>query len=410
VNPLYRIAHTFGLKLVRDDADSASGAGSGGILLVSEHGDQVDTDKKRRAAASAAWNCANHTAMAAYHSFPSDQLLNTSLAHCGWTPKGSVDDVIDWMLTVDPQGFGMSLRGALPVHTYMWWGESDMMVVDQHPRGFAQVIDHFSADVLPPGDPRVVFGATVKKVDYASCGGVTVHTADGQQFTARHVVSTLPLGVLQHDHQNIFDPPLPSAQAAALEGSSIVMTNYTKIVAQWRDPFWQSAMGNASMMLAAGRDGEKGDLPLVRNMNAYINGSNALFVDVFEPQSSQFEAMSDEDAMAELLHRLSGLFPDAKIGKPTAFHMTRHGLDPLSRGAYTINNTHGEPFRAMTALLNDACGAPRVLWAGEAACDMLNGYAHGAYEAGQRAAGQILNLTGHGPAPPSICDADQPDV
>ena len=33
----------------------------------------------------------------------------------------------------------MSLRGALPVHTYMWWGEVDYMVTDQRPRGFAQV-------------------------------------------------------------------------------------------------------------------------------------------------------------------------------------------------------------------------------------------------------------------------------
>merc|ERR1712194_182707 len=109
------------------------------MLVVSQTGQPVDVNGTRRSVERAAWDCANRTAMAAYHSFPRDESLALALSRCGWTPSGPVDDVIDWMMTVDPQGNGLSLRGALPVHTYMWWGESDYMVVDQHSRGFAGI-------------------------------------------------------------------------------------------------------------------------------------------------------------------------------------------------------------------------------------------------------------------------------
>ena len=88
-------------------------------------------------------------------------------------------------------------------------GADDWFVTDQHPRGFARLIDGMVADSVPPGDPRLVLGAEVTKLSYG-CDGVTLATADGRTFRAQQAISTLPLGVLQRKQQQLFEPPLPA--------------------------------------------------------------------------------------------------------------------------------------------------------------------------------------------------------
>jgi hypothetical protein len=75
----------------------------------------------------------------------------------------------------------------------------------------------------------------VTKMKYGSCHGVVVVTDDGRTFHARQeVISTLPLGVLQRKHAELFDPPLPPAQARLLSPESgFVMGNLTHIVVQF---------------------------------------------------------------------------------------------------------------------------------------------------------------------------------
>ncbi len=228
VNPLWRMAGEVGLSVVLDAADSAANSSAADDMMVlTADGQPADLGGARRKAASDAWDCANRTAVARFHSGP-DEPLAEVLARCGWTPEGGVDDVIDWDVTVDPQGPGQSLLGALPVPTYMWWGSGDYMCVDQNPRGLATLVDHFSKDVLPAGDPRLLFLTMVESISTDKCGSVTVHAMDGRNFSARHVVSTLPLGVLRAKHRQLFHPPLPERQVHALETASIVMTNYSK--------------------------------------------------------------------------------------------------------------------------------------------------------------------------------------
>ena len=89
-------------------------------------------------------------------------------------------------------------------------------------------------------------------------------------------------------------------------------------------------------------------MPLIRNMNAFVEGSNTLFADSFEPQSSVYEAtrpsyassphpvrilccasqacyeaMTNDEVLADLMSRLRGLFPEVQVPEPVAFYMTR---------------------------------------------------------------------------------------
>lgn len=95
---------------------------------------------------------------------------------------------------------------------------------------------------VPPGDPRVLFNATVATVDY-DCAGVEVTTADGRTFRAKQVISTLPLGVIQHHHKEIFHPPIPTAQADMLTPESgYRMGNLTHVVLQFPTVWWDNDM------------------------------------------------------------------------------------------------------------------------------------------------------------------------
>ena len=77
-----------------------------------------------------------------------------------------------------------------------------MLLKDQHPRGYARLIDEMTKDTIPVDDPRLILNAHVVSVDYSSCGldkddkfCVVVTTEDGRVFYATEVISTIPLGV-----------------------------------------------------------------------------------------------------------------------------------------------------------------------------------------------------------------------
>ena len=59
------------------------------------------------------------------------------------------------------------------------------------------------------------------------CDGVKVSTKDGQTFGAQEVISTLPLGVLQRHHKDIFEPSLPQKHDEVLTADGIIMANLT---------------------------------------------------------------------------------------------------------------------------------------------------------------------------------------
>jgi hypothetical protein len=110
---------------------------------------------------------------------------------------------------------------------------------------------------------------------------------------------------------------------------------------------------------------------------------------------------------------LGGERAGVSVPPPDAFHMTRHGSDPLMLGAYsTVKpgltlaqfNAMIAPLRAPGDDLSDQTarssssntqrGSPRVFFGGEHVCAALQGYTHGAYYAGLRAAKGAMDELG----------------
>jgi monoamine oxidase len=354
--------------------------------------------------------------------------MREGLNRCGWYPHSEEELAVDWAMSGEDANGEPARNESLvsfdPDASYEWWGPDDRFVIDQHPRGFARLIDGMVRDSVPSGDRRVLFEAEVTKIKYG-CRGVGVTTKDGRMFTAAHqVISTLPLGVMRHHHAQLFDPPLPKEQAALLSPEGrFVMGNLTHVVVQfprvwWDDklPKWLASNRGSNETAAGGPDGggrnAAGEFAVWHNLNHpnYLPGSQTLLTFLGDPQSSVYEAMPDEEVKAALIRRLRLQHPRAEIPSPTAFFISRHGFDANSFGAYSISlagwdsalhHTLSRPLKS--------CNQTRIRFAGEAMCSNLNGYTHGAYQSGKENAARYLHEQAKGPDPAqddalSLCD------
>lgn len=243
---------------------------------------------------------------------------------------------------------------------------------------------------LPADDPRVLLNAEVASLRY-NATGVTAILRDGREFAGDVAIVTIPLGTLQARHKRLFDPPLSRRQVRALD--KCIMANFTKIHMQWRTPFWR----DVPRWLIAG------DLPAWWNLNhaSMLPGSNMLLAWTDGPQGTRYEEMSDAGAKAAALKHLRKVYPNAP--EPVAFHITRHGSDPLQLGAYSgwpngLNRTDWENAHAPLG--------SRVFFAGEAWCNSVSAYMQGAFLSGQRVVDKwVLPALGRPAGPPSLCDA-----
>jgi len=405
LNPVYQQAmkQKFSMTLIPGSTQNQSNY----QRVYDSNGTEVDVDGSLRRKANHFLDCLNHTAS---HS-GKDMTVRDGLIKCGWEPKNEIEKVVDWGMTVDDPGFPAELQSlwyTLPDETYMWWGGDDYFVVDQHPRGYAHLLDTLTASTLPPSDSRIIFNTTVAQIDYtcsssrANC--VTVTSTDGRVFRTNHVISTLPLGVLQHHHSTLFVPPMPENQIHALTRSGAVMGNLTKIFLQFKQPFWDPSVAR---WLAA--DSEEGSFPEYHNMNHPTNvpGSNTLLLFLGDPQSSEFESQSDAVVKAAVMKRLQRLYPGKILGEPTDFLISRHGFNPLRYGAYSgyeMGFTDHD-FSQMNKPLK-VNGDNTVYFSGEHTCDDLSGFTHGALISGRERASEYLRDHHHGPKYVSMCDSD----
>ena len=65
---------------------------------------------------------------------------------------------------------------------------------------------------------NTVLNAEVSKINYnVSEGTARVVIANGDEYSADHVITTTSVGVLKADHETMFDPPLPEKKINAIK-------------------------------------------------------------------------------------------------------------------------------------------------------------------------------------------------
>ena len=240
--------------------------------------------------------------------------------------------------------------------------------------GYLAVLDEVARDLIRDGVVRL--GTPMHRVRWAG-DKVEIETADGV-FTAKEVICTLPLGVLQRqsDHQSskseLFKPPLPKAKQEAIYSLGYGTLDKIFLIykhAWWlQDPFLtiirkgmtkqrfdaqdntnssnghqtheppDSFMGFTTELpgFEIPQDGTVGPgartLSLINLHN--LTGFPVLSCFVSCANARQVEAMTDDEAGAMLQRALTDWF-----GHPPpeteAVHVTRWAKDEYSRGSYS---------------------------------------------------------------------------
>ena len=245
---------------------------------------------------------------------------------------------------------------------------------------------------------RVLLGRAARCVQRgAGHVRVVVGEEEGEAFSARAALVTVPLGVLQ---QSLgvrgvlprvegaaalrFIPPLPAPHAAAIAGLGMGLLN--KYILEWDAGVKLGALPAGVEMLEF-LDAPQGarDFPELLVLRHHSPQHNALMAFASGSRALALGALSDEAVLAALLAQLRSMLGGG-LPPPRAFTRTRWEADPFACGSYSFLPPGVSPAQR-DAL---AQGVEGVLWfAGEHACGDHPATVHGAMLSGRRAAASI---------------------
>ncbi|NJN54592.1 MAG: FAD-dependent oxidoreductase [Anaerolineae bacterium] len=222
--------------------------------------------------------------------------------------------------------------------------------------------------------PDVRLGAVVTAVTHQETGAQIIFEQDKQTHTLETtaVVLAVPPGPAR---QITFEPPLPAAHQAALQGLNCGPV--TKVMIQYRRRFWEEAQWRGSLIT---------DLPMTCTWQPTISQrgqSGILTVYTGAEAGAAFSAMGEQERVQTAVAQLDQLFPgSAQLVSHTRTMAWLH--EPFTQGGYTVFRP-GD-VSAHWATLRQPAGC--IYLAGEHTA-VHQGYMEGAVESGQRVA-QII--------------------
>jgi monoamine oxidase len=237
---------------------------------------------------------------------------------------------------------------------------------------------------------RFRFETVVNEVSW-SADAVTVTAKTGEQFKARRLIVTLPLGVLQRNEVT-FTPRLPAKEEAA---AKLAVGQVVKVVLRFRDPFWEKL----SLPTDDGKRAELKDFAFIHAPDempptwwtqlpvrapllvGWAGGTRAEKLLSETPLRDRSDALRDQSVQA-----LSHIFAvPVRFIEETLLEFYTHdwATDPFSRGAYSYIPVGG--LKAQAALAEPVENT--IYFAGEAANKKgHHGTVHGALASGLRTA------------------------
>lgn len=240
-------------------------------------------------------------------------------------------------------------------------------------------------------DKRLRLGTTVKTIDWSAINSKgsgqkdIVVTTDKGKFSARHVVSTFSVGVLQHQDVK-FSPRLPDWKKEAI--FTFAMATYQKVFLLFERQFW----GPEEYVMYADPD-ERGRYTVWQNINAdgffpQNTTNNVIMVTAVDSFAKRNEQLSDDEIKGEAFAVLQEMY-GGDIPEPLDILVPRWTQDPLFRGSYSnwplgaLDEHHanlGEPVGGSGSWIH---------FAGEATSSEMFGYVQGAWDQGIKTAGVI---------------------
>ncbi len=240
------------------------------------------------------------------------------------------------------------------------------------PNGYDAIANHLAEGI----DVRL--NQIVTNIDYSATDTI-VNTQNGGVFTAKHVICTLPLGVLKANSVQ-FNPALPSSKLGAI--NRLQMGSVNKILLVFPNTFWEvdtQYFGYCSAI--------KGQYPYFLNVKKFMN-LNALMTFGFGDYGLALEGQTDAQIQTDIMAILRIMFGN-NIPNPTNILVSRWTADPFAGGSYSfaaLGSTRADFTEFETPVEN------KLFFAGEHTDGEYRGTVHGAFLSGEREAEKIYDL------------------
>jgi monoamine oxidase len=242
------------------------------------------------------------------------------------------------------------------------------------PLGYLAILEVLRATL---GPDALVLRTTVERVEWRP-GEVVVHAMGAQTYSARKLIVTVPLPVLQQGRVT-FDPVLPG-KARALRG--LRMGAVIKVALQFDDAFWWNT----------GKHERLGFLMMPGQQfqvlwTTYPVLAPLLIAWSAGPYATALADLPDEEILERAMTTVQTVFKHRVAARLQGWHLHNWQQDPLARGAYSYVAAGG--FGSQRALAQPV--ADTVFFAGEATeSSGHHATVHGALASGVRAAREVL--------------------
>ncbi|XP_015127792.1 spermine oxidase [Diachasma alloeum] len=249
---------------------------------------------------------------------------------------------------------------------------------------------------------KTMLNKKITKVNYAEEGPVRVTSADGEEYTADHVIFTASLGVLKADHEKLFEPQLPEKNKKAIE--ALGMGKSAKILLYYENPWWESGGHWAIHTFLWTEDDRKA----LENdpERAWMLGLTYGFEVEYKPKLyqiwlsgphlEQMERLSEDlfkNQTLEIIQRFFG--KTHNLTEPTEIQRTSWNTNENFRGSYSYPTMQSVTTVSGPAELGEPVmrgGIPVLSFAGEATEPKYFAMVHGAIASGWREADRLINL------------------
>lgn len=305
--------------------------------------------------------------------------LTTEKAIASWVPLETTRQLLSLIVSIISTAESDTLsiytlakvtaaNGGLSKMTRTRGGGQDSLV--------AESMDAVTSMLARDLSPNIITDMVVTRVsdDGAAAGHVTVQTADGREFLAKKVVTTVPPPMLKG---LAFDPPLP-ADRQALQNNTRMGVVY-KAIAVFEEPFWRDGMAVEFLIL---------DDPACGVFDSTApGGPGHLCFLVTGTAAHRLDAL-DAAARCDLL--LSRLVPHLgkRVLQPVDWQEKVWHQDPHCGGGYLAYPVIGTTEEGRVPMPHEPVG--NLHWAGTETASYYAGYIEGAVQAGNRVAEEVI--------------------
>lgn len=283
-------------------------------------------------------------------------------------------------------------------------------------KGYKQIFDVMSKKTPKSGwpalplDDKIRLNKTVSTIDYSGNKPV-VTCKDGSNFTADYVIFTPSLGVLKHNHKDLFYPSLPEAKVSSI--NDLGFGAVIKIIQSYQHRWWPSDLAygfafnwiqkdydEAVKLFPDGpiKDG-KSWVSAIYNMLPAEHNPNVIYIWITGPFVPEIEKLSNSD-IQKGIHYVFTKFLGQKYNVTEPDKMISYGwyCNPHFRGTYsydTLRSRREQDSDSCRQILakpeKNAEGKDVLFFAGEATNNIHYSTVHGAIESGHREAGRIIH-------------------